>query len=248
MAAASSPMSTTAGPRLLAVEGDPQMRRFLRASLTSHGFALVEASSAKDALALAASHHPEAMLIDLGLPDEDGVTLIQRLRQSSQVPIIVISGRHGDTDTLKAFEAGADDYLTKPFGVDELLVRIRVVLHHAPPDDSRTSQAVIGPLRVDFVRGEVTLAGRHIQLTSLEYRLLALLARRVGKLVTHGQLLDEIYGDRTEGHTHHVRVYVAQLRRKIEIDPARPRLLLTETGIGYRLLDRTPPVEPGGHP
>jgi len=128
-----------------------------------------------------------------------------------------------------------------------MLLRIRVVLCHAARDDNGLSHAAIGPLRIDFERGEVTLADRQIQLTSLEYRLLAVLARRVGKVLTHGQLLDEIYGHRPDGHTHHLRVYMAQLRRKIEIDPARPRLLLTETGVGYRLVDRTHQVDPGDH-
>lgn len=211
------------------------MRRFLRAALSSQGFEVLEADCAKDALAMAAGHHPEALLLDLGLPDEDGVTLIRRLRQSSVVPIIVISARDGRSDKVDAFDAGADDYLSKPFGVEDLLAHLRAVLHRGGDEEGHLSEISIGPLRIDFTRGEVTVGGKPISLTSPEYRLLAALARKVGRVVTLRQLLAELQVDRPDAQTYEVRVHMARLRGKLEVTPARPRVLLTEPGIGYRL-------------
>jgi two-component system, OmpR family, KDP operon response regulator KdpE len=230
---------TSSGALLLVVEDEPQMRRFLRASLTSHGFAVVEAGSASEAVALATSHNPEVILLDLGLPDDDGIALTRRFREWTRVPIIVISARGRETDKVEALDAGADDYLTKPFGVNELLARIRVALRHAQQAGGAAEPLFeIGPLRVDLARREVTLDGREVRLTPIEYRLLVLLAENAGKVLTHRQILKEVWGPGHTEDTHYLRVYMAQLRRKIESDPAQPRLLTTEPGVGYRLRDR----------
>jgi two-component system KDP operon response regulator KdpE len=228
------------GPVVLLVEDEPQMRRFLRASLAARGFRLLEAEAAKEAVVLATSHNPEVILLDLGLPDGDGIALCRRLREWSRVPIIVISARGREADKVEALDAGADDYLTKPFGVNELLARIRVALRHAQQAGG-TSAPVLeaGPLRLDLARREVTLEGRALHLTPIEYRLLVLLGRNAGKVLTHRQILKEVWGPGHAEETHYLRVYMAQLRRKIEADPARPQLLVTEPGVGYRLRDRS---------
>jgi two-component system, OmpR family, KDP operon response regulator KdpE len=227
------------GPLVLVIEDEPQMRRFLRASLTSHGFQVVEAAAAKEGTALATSHNPEIILLDLGLPDADGMALTRELREWARMPIIVISARGREADKVEALDSGADDYLTKPFGVNELLARIRVALRHAQQARGVTETVVeIGPLRVDFGRREVTLDGRELHLTPIEYRLMALLASHAGKVLTHRQILNEVWGPGHAEQTHYLRVYMAQLRRKIEQDPARPKLLATEPGVGYRLRDR----------
>lgn len=229
-------------PLVLVVEDEPQMRRFLRTSLASHGFRIVEAETAQQALALATSATPEVILLDLGLPDDDGIALARRLREWSRVPIIVISARGREADKVEALDAGSDDYLTKPFGLNELLARIRVALRHAQQAGGPTSSVIeVGRarrIRIDLARREVTLDGAELHLTPNEYRLLGLLARNAGKVLTHRQILTEVWGPAHAGETHYLRVYMAQLRRKIEADPARPQLLVTEPGVGYRLRDR----------
>jgi two-component system KDP operon response regulator KdpE len=229
---------TQAGPLVLVVEDEPQMRRFLRASLTAHSFRLAEAGTAQEALASITSQNPEVILLDLGLPDQDGIQLTREIRSWSSVPIIVISARGREADKVEALDAGADDYLTKPFGVGELLARIRVALRHATPT---VTPAVldVGGLRIDLARREVTLDGREVRLTPIEYRLLVLLAKNAGRVLTQRQILEEVWGRGHAEQVHYVRVYMAQLRRKIEADPARPQLLATEPGVGYRLRDRT---------
>ena len=229
----------TDGPLVLLIEDEPQMRRFLRASLGSHGFRVLEAGAAREGLQLATSHNPEVILLDLGLPDGDGIALACQLREWSHTPIIVISARGLEADKVAALDAGADDYLTKPFGVNELLARIRVALRHAQHAAGASVPFIeLGPLRIDFVRREVTLEGREVRLTPIEYRLLSLLAQNAGKVLTHRHLLREVWGPGQAGETHYLRVYMAQLRRKIEVDPARPARLVTEPGVGYRLRDR----------
>jgi two-component system KDP operon response regulator KdpE len=225
-------------PVVLVVEDEPQMRRFLRASLSSHGFSVVEAATASEALALATSHNPEVVLLDLGLPDADGLELARRLREWSKVPIIVLSARGREEDKVTALDAGADDYLTKPFGVNELLARIRVALRHTALAGGAAEPVLqVAGLRIDQARREVTLDGRELHLTPLEYRLLVLLGQHAGRVLTHRQILKEVWGPGHVEHTHYLRVYMAQLRRKLEPDPAQPRLLLTEPGVGYRLRD-----------
>ncbi len=229
---------TDPGPLVLIVEDEPPMRRFLRASLGSHGFRLIEAGSAREATAAATSHNPELILLDLGLPDGDGVELTRRLREWSRVPIIVLSARGDESDKVQALDAGADDYLTKPFGVNELLARMRVALRHAAEVGQPAEPVLeIGSLHIDLARRLVTRAGVEVRLTPIEFRLLALLARNAGRMLTHRQILQEVWGPGRGEETHYVRVYMANLRRKIEDDPARPRLLVTEPGVGYRLRD-----------
>jgi two-component system, OmpR family, KDP operon response regulator KdpE len=228
------------GPLVLVVEDEPQMRRFLRASLGSHGYDLCEATTATEAVALATSRGPELVLLDLGLPDEDGIAVTRRLREWSRVPIIVISARGREADKVGVLDAGADDYLTKPFGVGELLARMRVALRHAHAAAGAPEPVIeIGPLRIDLARREVKLNDADVHLTPIEYRLLSLLAQNAGRVLTHTQILKEVWGPGHAGETHYLRVYMAQLRRKIELEPARPRLLQTEPGVGYRLREAT---------
>ena len=228
------------GPLVMVVEDEPQMRRFLRASLTSHGYNLCEATSAAEAMALATSRGPELILLDLGLPDDDGIAVTRRLREWSRVPIIIISARGREADKVGVLDAGADDYLTKPFGVGELLARMRVALRHAQQAGGAPEPVIeIGPLRIDLARREVKLGDAEVHLTPIEYRLLSLLAQNAGRVLTHGQILKEVWGPGHAGETHYLRVYMAQLRRKIETEPARPRLLQTEPGVGDRLREAT---------
>jgi two-component system KDP operon response regulator KdpE len=228
---------TGVGPLILVVEDELQMRRLLRTALGVQDYRMVEAETVKEALAVATTHNPELVLLDLGLPDGDGLDLIANVRGWSQVPIIVISARGREGDKVAALDAGADDYLTKPFGVDELLARIRVSLRHAARQSGVPGSPMVevGPLRVDLERREVTVEGREVRLTPTEYRLLVLLAQNAGKVLTHRQILKEVWGPPYAGETHYLRVFMAQLRRKIERDPARPRLLITEPGVGYRM-------------
>jgi two-component system KDP operon response regulator KdpE len=230
---------TDQGPMVLLVEDEPQMRRFLRAALTSHGYRLIEAVTAAEAMALATSHNPEIVLLDLGLPDGDGIDVAARLREWSQAPILVISARGREGDKVRALDAGADDYLTKPFGVNELLARLRVAERHLRQRAAPAGEPVleVGQLGIDLARREVRVGGELVHLTPLEYRLLVALARHAGMVLTHSQLLREVWGPGHAEQTHYLRVYMAQLRRKIERDPARPQLLVTEPGVGYRLRD-----------
>jgi two-component system KDP operon response regulator KdpE len=225
---------------LLIVEDEPQMRRFLRASLTANGYRLLEASTAAEAVLLATTHNPELVLLDLGLPDGDGIDLARRLREWSRVPILVVSARGREDDKVAALDAGADDYLTKPFGMKELLARLRVALRHAQLAIAGNEQAVLefDGLRIDLGRREVALDGHEVHLTPIEYKLLVLLAQNAGKVLTHRQILKEVWGPSYAAQTHYVRVHMAELRKKIEPDPARPKLLVTEQGVGYRLRDR----------
>ena len=235
-----SVVMSTPEPLVLVIEDEPQMRRFLRASLTSHGYDMCEAASAAEAVALATSRTPELMLLDLGLPDGDGIDLTRRLREWSRVPIIIISARGREEDKGAVLDAGADDYLTKPFGVGELLARMRVALRHAQQVAGAAAPIIeIGPLRIDMARREVKRDGVELHLTPIEYRLLALLAQNAGRVLTHGHILKEVWGPGHTGETHYLRVYMAQLRRKIEVEPARPRLLQTEPGVGYRMREAT---------
>jgi two-component system KDP operon response regulator KdpE len=226
-----------AAPLILVVEDELQMRRFLRTALTAQEYRTVEAETVQEALIAATTHNPELILLDIGLPDGSGIDLTRRVREWSRVPIIVISARGRESDKVAALDAGADDYLTKPFGVNELLARIRVALRHAlaaaSPDGAPVLE--IGPLHLDLGRRAVRVSGTEIRLTPLEYRLLAVLAQNAGKVLTHRQLLKEVWGPGAVAETHYLRVFMAQLRRKVEADPARPRLLLTEPGVGYRM-------------
>lgn len=223
-------------PLVLLIEDEPPMRRFLRASLEAQGFRLQEAETAREGLALARSHNPEVVLLDLGLPDGDGIELTKQLRMWSRVPIIVISARGREDDKVAALDAGADDYVTKPFGVNELLARIRVALRHAQAGQSPPEGIVtLDELHIDLSRRLVSVDGHEVHLTPIEYRLLAELARHQGKVLTHRQLLHEVWGPGHVTQAHYLRVRMAELRKKLEKDPARPRWLINEPGIGYRL-------------
>ena len=225
------------GPKILVVEDEQEIRRFLRVSLASHGYRLVESATGKDGLMQAASQQPDLILLDLGLPDMDGMQLIAEVRQWSHVPIVILSARGQDQDKVNALDAGADDYLTKPFSVGELLARIRVALRHAVQTAGGAGEPVfaLDELRVDLARRQVFVRDREIHLTPIEYRLLTTMVKYAGKVVTHRQLLKEVWGPESVFETHYLRVYMAQLRRKLEADSARPRYLLTEPGVGYRL-------------
>lgn len=223
------------GPVVLLVEDEAQMRRFLRAALTSHGYRLVEAEKGAEAVGLTTSHNPELVLLDLGLPDIDGFEVTRRLREFSKVPIIVLSARGREDDKVAALDAGADDYVTKPFGMKELLARMRVALRHREGLATEEPVLEFEGLRIDFARHEVTREGELVKLTPLEFKLLACLARHEGKVLTHRQLLKEVWGPSHGDDTHYLRVYMANLRKKLERDAAAPRYLLTEPGVGYRL-------------
>jgi len=226
-----------AGPVVVVIEDEPQIRRFLRASLTTQGFRLVEAVTGKDGLVQAATRQPDIVILDLGLPDMDGLEVIRRLREWTAVPIVVLSARGQERDKIAALDAGADDYVSKPFGVGELLARMRVALRHTASGGKDAGEPVfsVGELSVDLIRRHVQVGGRQVHLTPIEYRLLTTLIRHAGKVMTHSQLLTEVWGPNQVDQAHYLRVYTAQLRRKLEVAPARPRYLLTEPGVGYRL-------------
>jgi two-component system KDP operon response regulator KdpE len=229
---------------VLVVEDDRQMRRFLRTTLAALDYRVIEAATVAEALAAVTTHNPDVILMDLALPDGDGIALTGRIRTWSRVPVIVLSARGREEDKVAALDEGADDYLTKPFGVNELLARIRAAMRRSAASSPGAEPAVlaVGPLRVDQARREVTVDGREVRLTPIEFRLLVLLAGNAGRVLTHRQILKDVWGPPYVGETHYLRVFMAALRRKIEPDPARPRLLLTEPGVGYRMRDPEEPL------
>jgi two-component system, OmpR family, KDP operon response regulator KdpE len=224
-------------PLILVVEDEAQMRRFIRASLGNHGYRLIEAETGRSALDMATSHNPDLILLDLGLPDVDGIEVAKALRTWTAVPILVISARGQEADKIRALDAGADDYVTKPFATGELLARIRVGLRHAARAAENAAVTVIniGELRVDLVRRLVYVEGGEVHVTPIEYKLLAYLAKNAGKVLTHRQLLKEVWGPTHVNETQYLRVFMGQLRHKLERVPAKPRWLVTEPGVGYRL-------------
>lgn len=226
---------------VLIIEDEPEMRKFIRATLTSRGYRLLEAERASEGVQLLTSHNPDLVLLDLGLPDGDGIDLTRQLREWSRVPIIVLSARGREDDKVAALDAGADDYLTKPFGVNELLARMRVAMRHAEASRGGTQVQTyeFGDLKLDLVRREVFRGAEELHLTPIEYKLLLLFAQHAGKVLTHRQILKEVWGPAYATQTHYVRVHMAELRKKIEANPARPKLLVTEPGVGYRLRDRS---------
>ena len=224
-------------PGIVLIEDEAPIRRFLRATLTGQGYRLHEATNGADGLVEVASRQPDVVIVDLGLPDMDGLEVIRRLREWSAVPVIVLSARGQERDKVTALDAGADDYVSKPFGASELLARIRVALRHAAGATHEGSEAAfkVGELQVDLLRRHVTVGAAEVRLTPIEYKLLSTLVHHAGKVVTHQQLLREVWGPSHEDQAHYVRVYMAHLRHKLEVEPARPRYLLTEPGVGYRL-------------
>ena len=231
------PERASTPPIVLVIEDDPPIRKFLRTGLESQGYRFVEAATAREGLAQASTRSPDVVLLDLGLPDTDGLEVVKRLREWSTVPVIVLSARGQEQDKIQALDAGADDYVTKPFSMGELLARMRAALRHRAqgPEGDETGTVEAGTLRIDLARRLVTAAGREVRLTPIEYRLLATLARHAGRVLTHEYLLREVWGPGYTTQHHYLRVYMAQLRHKIEASPARPRVLLTEPGVGYRL-------------
>jgi two-component system KDP operon response regulator KdpE len=219
------------------IEDEPQMRRFLRAAITASGYRCLEAETGTAGLSEAATRNPAVILLDLGLPDMDGFEVTRRLRSWTKTPIVVLSARGQELDKVEALDAGADDYLTKPFGVPELLARIRVALRHREDQAGSPVAPIVtfGRARVDLAERKVTVRDEVVRLTPTEYKLLIVLVRHAGKVVTHGQLLNEVWGHAYSTEKEYLRVYVGHLRQRLEPDPARPRFLLTEPGVGYRL-------------
>jgi two-component system, OmpR family, KDP operon response regulator KdpE len=226
-------------PLVLLIEDESRMRRFLAATLRANQYQVVETGSAREGLSQAFGRNPEIILLDLGLPDRDGLEVTREIRRSARMPIIVISARGQERDKVAALDLGADDYLTKPFGVPELLARVRVALRHSAlaPGSNGDTPFQTGDLTVDLSRRLVFRNGEEAHLTPTEYKLLSCLVRHAGRVVTHRQLLHEVWGATYEEQSHYLRVYMAQLRHKLERDPTRPRMFLTEPGVGYRLRD-----------
>jgi len=212
------------------------MRRFLRTSLATHGYRVVEATTGEEALTLAKGHNPELVLLDLGLPDMDGLEVARKLREWMKAPIIVVSARGQEDDKVRALDEGADDYLTKPFGTGELMARIRVALRHAARAGVTTTEPVIvvGDIRLDLDKRSVTVGEAEVHLTPIEYKLLTCLMKNAGRVLTHRQLLKEVWGPSYATQTQYLRVYMTQLRHKLEHDATRPKYLATEPGVGYR--------------
>lgn len=231
-------MSDTA-PTILVIEDDAPIQKFLRVTLGSQGYHVVESVTGNDGLIQAATRQPDLIVLDLGLPDMDGVQLLRQVREWSTVPVIVVSARGKEQDKIVALDAGADDYLTKPFGVGELMARVRVALRHAASRKGQgAGEAVFttGDLKVDLLHRQVHAGGKAVHLTPNEFKLLTLLVKHAGMVLTHKQILKEVWGPGSGDETHYLRVYMNQLRQKLEADPARPKYLLTEPGVGYRLV------------
>ena len=228
----------TSVPRILVVDDEPQIHRFLKPSLTVSGFEVLTAVTGREALRLAAGHAPVAILLDLGLPDMDGKDVIERLRRSSEVPIIVLSARDREAEKIAALDLGADDYVNKPFAISELLARLRSVLRRksAPRVEAQAIYR-IGALAIDTALHQVNRSGVQVHLTPKEFDLLLLLARHAGRVLTHRQILTEVWGPAHAADTQYLRVFIGQLRQKLEANPAEPSLILTEPGIGYRIAD-----------
>jgi two-component system, OmpR family, KDP operon response regulator KdpE len=230
---------SSAGPLVLVADDEVEMRRFLRASLASHGYRVVETESAEETITQAKAYNPDLVLLDLGLPDRDGLDVIKRIREWCKAPVVVISARDREQDKIAALDLGADDYLTKPFGTGELLARMRVALRHANDVGTPASKCIaVGDLRLDVDARRVFVKGREVHLTPIEYKLFTVLMRNAGKVLTHRQLLKDVWGPSHVDQTQYLRVYMVQLRHKLEEEPARPKYLLTEPGVGYRLRDR----------
>ncbi len=223
-------------PLVLIVEDDLQIRRFLRATLTAEGYIYQEALTANDGIAQAGARRPDLIVLDLGLPDRDGLDVIQSVRKWSQLPIIVLSARGQEKDKIAALDSGADDYIAKPFGVGELLARIRAALRRSAPAAQEGEVFRFGSVEMDVGKRTVKVAGAEVHLTPNEYKLLQVLIRNPGKVLTQRQLLNEVWGPNHLDQAQYLRVYIAQLRRKLESDPARPKHLQTEPGVGYRLI------------
>jgi two-component system KDP operon response regulator KdpE len=228
-------MPTPLRPAALVIDDELQIRRLLRVCLEANGYRVAETATGKEGIAEAAQRPPDVVILDLGLPDMDGITVLKRLREWSQVPIVVLSVRDREEDKIAALDNGADDYVTKPFSAGELLARLRVAQRHATPV-SETAVFRSGHLEVDLAARIVRRKGEEVKLTATEYSLLRLFVQHAGKVLTHRQILREVWGPNYVEQTHYLRVYLAHLREKLEANPAQPELLTTEPGVGYRLV------------
>jgi two-component system KDP operon response regulator KdpE len=228
----------TAGKGLILVVDDERpIRRFLRASLSAHEYDVIEAETGQEAIAALTARHPDLVILDLSLPDMEGLEVLSRLREWSDIPVIILSVRDAEDEKIRALDAGADDYLTKPFNVGELSARIRAALRHVQKQDATPSTIQVDELQVDYVHRRILLSGEEVSLTPTEYEILKFLIGNAGKVVTHHMLLHNVWGSGYENDPHLVRVNISNLRQKIERDPARPRFILTESGVGYRFRD-----------
>lgn len=223
------------GMRILVIDDEPQIRKLLKVSLGAHGYEIEEAATGAEGISRAATFKPDFLIIDLGLPDMDGKKVVQQIREWSQTPIIVLTARDQEQEKIEALDAGADDYVTKPFGMGELMARMRVSLRRAASSENDPI-LTCGELVIDLVARRVTVSGREIKLTPTEYELIKILAQHRGRVLTHKQLLKAVWGSAYNEDTHYIRVYIGQLRRKIEENPTRPRYIITESGVGYRLM------------
>ena len=223
------------GARILLIDDERAIRRLLRAALAAHGYEVLEAATGEEGLQSAATQHPDVIILDLGLPDLDGVQVTRRLREWTQTPILILSVRGSEEDKIAALDAGADDYLTKPFGTGELTARIRAALRRVQPPGEGQPLFQVDGLRVDLLHRAVSVDEQPVDLTPTEYELLKLLVQHAGKVVTHRQLLRAVWGSGYEEEAHLLRVNISNLRHKLESDPAQPRYILTESGVGYRL-------------
>ncbi len=221
--------------RIMIIDDEPQMRRLLQVALTAHGYEIREAETGREGIDQTAVFHPDLIVLDLSLPDLDGIEVIQKLREWTQTPVIILSVREQEGDKIAALDAGADDYVTKPFSMGELLARIRTALRHAAGTGDEPV-LTFGGLVIDLTRRYVAMDGREVKLTPTEYELLRVLTVNAGKVLTHRQLMRMVWGPSYEQETNYLRVYIRQLRQKIEPDPARPRNIITEPGVGYRLI------------
>lgn len=227
----------TTSATIIVVEDEAQIRRFLRTTLSAEGYQVFEAENGKQGLMEAATRKPDLVILDLGLPDMDGVEVVRGVRAWSSVPVIILSARSQESDKISALDAGADDYLVKPFGAGELLARIRVALRHVSSNTKGKEEGIfsVDELSVDMIHRKVTVGSAEVHLTPIEYRLLTVLVKHAGKVLTHQLLLKEVWGPNYVERAHYLRIYMGTLRHKLEKDPARPRFLLTEVGVGYRL-------------
>lgn len=225
------------GVRVLVIDDEPQIRKLLKVSLTAHGYCLDEAETGRDGISRAAIFKPDLMIVDLGLPDIDGKNVIREIREWSQAPIIILTARDQEQEKIDALDAGADDYVTKPFSMGELMARMRVCLRRTAADEGEPILNC-GGLTVDLTHRRVTVDEREVKLTPTEYEIVKILAQHAGRVLTHKQLLKAVWGNTYDEDTHYIRVYIGQLRRKIESDPAQPRYIITESGVGYRLMGK----------
>jgi len=230
-------MSSITSPVIVVIEDDPAIRLFLRTGLGAHGFKVFEADRGRQGIIEAGVRKPDLIILDLGLPDMDGVAVIKTIREWSSMPIIILSARSTEQHKIEALDAGADDYLTKPFGLGELLARIRVALRHSAssPEQDQNGVFSTGALKVDLLKRQVAVGDRDVHLTPIQYRLLSLLIKNAGKVLTHQYILKEVWGPSYRDNSHYLRIYMSQLRQKLETDPTQPQYLLTESGVGYRL-------------